>query len=585
MRRPDMPDESVGGTAATSTTTSKLFVRQSSGLVRNVSVTNALFFNGAAFVGVGLTLYPIFYSLAFVPVWRWGPFSEYGWAGILAGLFCVLLALIFASLTSVMPRSGGDYVFSSRILHPFLGWLESWTLVIASVLIIAFEVPLVLRNLQITARIIGIGAGGHFFNHANSWFTSGGSITGLPGFVASLIVLLLIGTVCVLPTRTFHRVVTALAGFGVACFIGMFVFGLLFTHRHSFNANLPHYTGGVTAAKIAASGKEAFLPGTSKNFLSDIFSTTVFPLMLSVLLFQYIGFQYSAYIAGEVRGNVRRGVLIALVGALCIGVLANSVYVDAISSHFGFNTQVSWGASYWGFNENLSVLPLGQPNSMPLLAVIANHGLWPIWALISLGGVLFPFLLCPVYINFISRMQLAWSLDRQVPEWFGQVSERIRGPLNAIVATLGLTALFLFFQSFKTLPTFLATTGHKLNLAGTAWFSITMAVLTWTLPGVNAMLVRWRRPDLVRNAPYGKRLPWIGLAWIVFPLWIYIFAVIKPIVNALKGGSALTYLETNGIIDAGLFYLIGIIIYFVMRNRAVKAGVDEKMLFTELPPD
>jgi len=581
-----MADAGAGGTAASSTTTSKLFVRQSSGLVRNVSVTNALFFNVAAFVGVGLTLYPIFYSLAFVPVWRWGPFSEYGWAAIIAGLFCVLLALIFASLTSVMPRSGGDYVFSSRILHPFLGWLESWTLVIASVLIIAFEVPLVLRNLQITARIIGIGAGGHFFTHANSWFTdSSGSITGLPGFIASLIVLLLIGAVCVLPTRTFHRVVTALAGFGVACFVGMFLFGLLFTHRHSFNANLPHYTGGVTAAKIAASGKEAFLPGTSHNFLSDIFSTTVFPLMLSVLLFQFIGFQYSAYIAGEVRGNVRRGVLIALVGALVIGVLANSVYVDAISSHFGFNTQVSWGASYWGFNENLSVLPLGQPNSMPLLAVIANHGLWPIWALISLGGVLFPFLLCPVYINFISRMQLAWSLDRQVPEWFGQVSERIRGPLNAIIATLALTALFLFFQSFKTLPTFLATTGHKLNLAGTAWFSITMAVLTWTLPGVNAMLVRWRRPDLVRNAPYGKRLPWIGLAWIVFPLWIYIFAVIKPIVNALKGGSALTYLETNGIIDAGLFYLLGIIIYFVMRNRALKAGVDEKMLFTELPPD
>jgi len=149
----------------------KLFVRQSSGLVRNVSVTNALFFNVAAFVGVGLTLYPIFYSLAFVPVWKFGGISEYAWAAIIAGLFCAVLALIFASLTSVMPRSGGDYVFSSRIVHPFLGWMESWTLVVASVLIIAFEVPLVLRNLQITSRIIGIGAGGHFFNHSNTWFT------------------------------------------------------------------------------------------------------------------------------------------------------------------------------------------------------------------------------------------------------------------------------------------------------------------------------------------------------------------------------------------------------------------------------
>lgn len=63
------------------------------------------------------------------------------------------------------------------------------------------------------------------------------------------------------------------------------------------------------------------------------------------------------------------------------------------------------------------------------------------------------------------------------------------------------------------------------------------------------------------------------------------FAVVKPIINALGAGGTLTYLETNGIIDAGLFYLLGIIIYFVMRYRARAAGVDEKMLFTELPPD
>ncbi|MGZ4350938.1 MAG: APC family permease [Solirubrobacteraceae bacterium] len=580
-----MSEANVPPSAAAASTTPKLFVRQSSGLVRNVSVTNALFFNVAAFVGVGLTLYPIFYSLPLVPMWKAGPFSAYGWASIIAGLFCILLALIFASLTSVMPRSGGDYVFTSRILHPALGWLESWTLVIASVLIIAFEVPLVLRNLQITARIIGIGAGG--FSGANGWFTDAtGAITGTPGFIGSVVVLLAIGAICVLPTRTFHKVVTALAGFGVACFAAMFIFGLLFTHKGSFIHNLPHYTGGVTAAKIAASGHAAgVLGGPPQSFLSRIFDTGAFPIVLSVLLFQFIGFQYSAYIAGEVRGNVRRGVLIALLGALLIGVLANSVYVDAISSHFGFDTNVSWGAGYWGWPNSISPLPLGQPNAMPLLAVVANHSLWPLWALISFGGVVFPFLLCPVYINFISRMQLAWSLDRQVPEWFGRVNERLRAPLNAILATLGLTAVFLFFQSYKDLPTFLATVDHKLNLAGTAWFSIVMALFTWTLPGFNALFVRWRRPDLVRNAPFGGKLPWIGLAWLVFPLWIYIFAVIKPIVNALKAGGALTYLETNGIIDAGVFYLIGLVIYFIMRYRATAAGVDEKMLFTELPPD
>ena len=74
-----MSDASAAPTppsAAAASTTPKLFIRQSSGLVRNVSVVNALFFNVAAFVGVGLTLYTIFYALPLVPMWKAGPFSR-----------------------------------------------------------------------------------------------------------------------------------------------------------------------------------------------------------------------------------------------------------------------------------------------------------------------------------------------------------------------------------------------------------------------------------------------------------------------------------------------------------------------------
>ena len=54
--------------------------------------------------------------------------------------------------------------------------------------------------------------------------------------------------------------------------------------------------------------------------------------------------------------------------------------------------------------------------------------------------------------------------------------------------------------------------------------------------------------------------------------------------TASKGSGKLHYLETNGILDALLFYAIGVVIYVVMRIRAA-AGVDTKMLFTEIPPD
>jgi hypothetical protein len=105
------------------------------------------------------------------------------------------------------------------------------------------------------------------------------------------------------------------------------------------------------------------------------------------------------------------------------------------------------------------------------------------------------------------------------------------------------------------------------------------------MPGVNAILVRFRRPDLVRNAPFGRALPWLGIVWLVFPVWIYIFAVFKPIKDALGASSKLTYLETNGILDALLFYGIGLVIYLVMQFRTRNSGVDTKMLFTEIPPD
>src|SRR4029077_6527322 len=88
-----------------------LFTRQSSGLVREVSVVNALFFNTAAFIGGTLGGAYGIAGRAGVPVGVVGLVTNWSITAFVVGAFCILLALIFASLTSVMPRSGGDYVF------------------------------------------------------------------------------------------------------------------------------------------------------------------------------------------------------------------------------------------------------------------------------------------------------------------------------------------------------------------------------------------------------------------------------------------------------------------------------------------
>jgi amino acid transporter len=579
-----------------------LFTRQSSGLVREVSVVNALFFNTSAFIGGTLGGAYQIAVLAGVPVVLVGGLTNWSLVAFLVGGMCVLLAFIFASLTSVMPRSGGDYVFSSRIVPkvgPLLGWLESWGLVFASIALLQFETVQTLRSTQVEGRIIGIGTGSDFFNNANSWFTDGntGDVTGLPGLIAALVVFAFVAWVVLQPTRRFHKIVTYLTVLGIIGWALMALFGLLFFDTTAFAANLPKYANGITVDQLAKAAQGA---GLTSGFDFGPVSATTWPLMLmaGVMLFQFIGFQYSAYISGEVRGNVKRGILIAVLGALAMAVLMNSIYAEALGRKLGLDAQTAWSALWWGYIDPTKAgvaLPMGSPNYFQLMGAVAHPELWPIWTVVGAASTLFPFLLMPVYVIFISRVALAWSLDRQVPEWFGVVSERLRAPANAIFATLALGVVFLILWAFPVLkwvglgslaPSADPALDGKLNLAASAWFTILASSLSWIMPGINALLARRTRPDLVSDAPYIRYLPWLGIIWLVFTLILYWFAGVGPIYNAISGGQpALAYLNSSGVTFVGIMFVVGLVWYVVRSMSNRRAGVQTELMYQSLPPD
>jgi amino acid transporter len=577
-----------------------LFTRQSSGLVREVSVANALFFNTAAFIGGTLGGAYGIAVLAGVPVVVLGVVTNWSWVAFIVGAFCVLLALIFASLTTVMPRSGGDYVFTSRIVPkvgPFLGWLESWLLAFASIALLQFETALTLRGIQMEGRIIGIGTGSSFFNDANNWFTEPGTgdVTGIPGFIAGLVVLAVVGFVVLQPTRTFHKIVTWLTVIGIAGWALMAIFGLLTFDAGSFAANLPTYANGVTVDQLATAASDA---GLTSGFSFGPTSATTWPffLLAGAMLFQFIGFQYSAYISGEVRGNVTRGILIAVIGALILAVLMNSIYAEMLPRRLGLDANTGWAAAFWGYIGNPPGLPLGQPNYFQILGAVTRPDLWVIWTVVGAASTLFPFLLMPVYVIFISRMALAWSLDRQVPEWLGAVSERLRAPANAIVATLAMAVIFLLFSNFAILKAvglgFLAPNADpaldgKLNLVASAWFTILASSLSWIMPGINALIARRTRPDLVANAPWIRWLPLIGLVWLVFAVALYWFAGLGPIINTLTNPETdpLAYLNGSGVSFVLIVAIVGVLWYVIQAMRNRRRGVQTDLMYQMLPPD
>jgi amino acid transporter len=186
---------------------------------------------------------------------------------------------------------------------------------------------------------------------------------------------------------------------------------------------------------------------------------------------------------------------------------------------------------------------------------------------------------------------LAWSLDRQVPEWFGAVSERLHAPLNAILTVVGILVVLVILQNFPLLPPFLAPPEGRLTLFAFLWLSILLALLTWVMPGVNAFVARYTRPDLVGNAPYSVWLPLLGIVWVLFAGVIYWVAFIDVILKAIAAALAeSTQAGFDYLINTGIFFTIlvigaALVIYVVQawRNRA--AGVDTALMYQQIPPD
>lgn len=561
---------------AKSATPSGLFVRQASGLVRDVSMTNALFFNIASFVGTAVGWAIAFYAL--YPEWLgYGGISAYAYMAVLTGVACYFLGMIFASLTTAMPRSGGDYVFTSRIISPFWGWIESWTLVGSALTIIGFEIIVATHNIQLTAILLGVAFPTSVFGGATSWLQNTTS-----KFIVGIIILLVIAVIAILKTRTFHKVVMGLTIFAIVAVVINFI-GAFTVDPTSMNNALPAL-GTSSKAILDAANKANFTLGSPDFSLLGLVGLAG---LVSVILFQFIGFQFSSYIAGEVKGNVRRAVMFAVIGALIFAVFMNSVYMDVQGSHFGFNLVNAWGYLYW----NGGAAPLnGQPPFTPVLLTAVYPQLWPLWLIVALGNITLNVLLCPVYAIFLSRIVLAWALDRQVPEWFSIVNERTSAPLRVIVLAVLLGAVFYVLTFINQ---WFPNVTVALSLASTTFFGILLAGLTWIMPGLNAILIPYRRPDLFQlTNNTGKflglpRLVWSGILWLIFIIPVYVAAFGYPVYQGLRA-SATSYLSLSNASGVGwalIFLAVGIVIYIVMRVVNASRGINVKMIYQQLPPD
>ncbi len=97
------------------------FARKASGLVRGLSMTDA--------VAVGLMNQGITPSIWTMITWGLGTYltGNLLWASVISLVLVGFgFPLVWGILSGSMPRSGGEYIYNSRIIHPIVGIAESF---------------------------------------------------------------------------------------------------------------------------------------------------------------------------------------------------------------------------------------------------------------------------------------------------------------------------------------------------------------------------------------------------------------------------------------------------------------------------
>src|SRR5438876_840205 len=100
-----------------------VFAREATGLTRNISGKDAVMLTVST-MGLGYVFFYMYFGPGLYP----GVNLLY--ADLIAIPISLLTSGVYYLLSVAMPRTGGDYVYNSRILHPALAFMSNFWYVI-----------------------------------------------------------------------------------------------------------------------------------------------------------------------------------------------------------------------------------------------------------------------------------------------------------------------------------------------------------------------------------------------------------------------------------------------------------------------
>jgi amino acid transporter len=526
--------------------TTPVFVRNATGLIRNISAWDALIANisfmGFMYAATALTFGAAVFPGAYLPV------------GVLLVLpASIVIGVMYAYLTASMPRTGGDYVFVSRIMHPSLGFMVNFYFTIILMSWIGSSLPFATQYGLASL----FGSYGVIWNNSSflSIATQLGGFTSL-SFVVSAIIILASVSLVFLGTKVVIRtswIMFVLSMIGILVYLGVAVAAGHDTFVANFNV-----LSGTTVDKVLKAAQSAGYPeGYS---LGPTVLGTVY-IFLGTL-----GYTGSAYFAGEVKGGGKSQIT-AIVGAiLAFGVVVFPFY---LISYQVFGGDIIGGLAYLAVTGNASMTLPVFPSQMFLTtfvtqnpAVIGFMDIAYVLTTIASTGIIIPFI--------VVRNLFSWSFDRVLPEKFVALNN-YGTPFIAVALTLVTGEAFCFLYYFT--PALLYLTYSTLG-----WFIATAIV------ALAAILFPYRRKDIFEASPsFVKKkiaeIPIITLLGVIgFIVSVGVsYATITP---AYVGILTFTYVAA-----VIVTLMAGPILYYIARSYQKSRGLAIDLAYAQLPPE
>jgi APA family basic amino acid/polyamine antiporter len=465
----------------------------------------------------------------------------------------LVYALIYTQFSIIFPRSGGEYVFIGRTIHPSLGFMANFV-----------EILLFISSCGgFTVWLSAYGFGPMFSVLGTLWgstsVSSLATIFSVPEniFIIGVLSIFVMNGFMLLGTRVALNAMKVLFVIAYAGIVGYIVAVAALPHS-SFVANF-NSLSPLSYDQVIATAQAS---GASVGFnWTDTFGAIVFVNLAA------LGFMCSSYTGGEVR-NPRRSQLIGIVGSALF--ICAVMFVIVAVSYLSMGRDFLASISYLGI--------MGNPNyplsAVPIASVIAGYGTRNALLEIFLGVAILTSLFGVIISESwaASRQIFAWSFDAVIPTKFAQIDDRFHSPVYALILMIILEVLFAYLYVFTPLMTYFVylTTGQ---------FTI-LAILG--VAGVLFPYGRWKNLLDASPAIVKRKIAGIPLIAIMGAL-------------SIVDGVAIAYLSAMPQISGPIqpaylgflafLFAIGFVVYWISYAIQKARGVRVDLMHKEIPPE